>query len=124
MSHSRAYVKTLWSYPDGYYMYAGQTAQLSEPVSAQRTGIVLHWQGYAPGDSVKDYQHNFVFVPNTFHGGRGLGMLLMADSRLVTKYVYVADDHITGHANNIASDTISGVSIDNRYQALTEVLGF
>ena len=123
MSDNVAYVKTLWSYPSGYYMNAGQVAQLSEPVSAQRTGIVLHWQGYSPGDGVQNYQHNFVFVPNTFRGGRGLGMLLMADSRLVTKYVYVADDRITGNAQNATTDTISGISIDNRYQALTEVLG-
>ena len=105
-------------------MYASQTIELSEPVSAQRTGIVLHWQGYVPGEGVKNYQHNFVFVPKTFNGGRGLGMLLMADSRLVTKYVYVADDHITGNDNNSSVDTISGISIDNRYQVLTEVLGF
>lgn len=123
MSDNVAYVRELWSSDVGYYMNAGQVAQLSEPVSAQRTGIVLHWQGYTPGDGVQNYQHNFVFVPNTFHGGVGLGMLLMADTRLVTKYVYVADDRITGHAQNASSDTISGISVDNRYQALTEVLG-
>lgn len=117
------YVKTLWSNPTGFYMNENQSCQLSEPLSAQRTGIVLHWQGYIPGDGVQSYRHNFVFIPKTFNGGRGAGMLLMADSRLVTKYVYVADDRITGNAQNAASDTISGVSIDNRYQALTEVLG-
>lgn len=116
-------LKVLWSNSGGLYMNASQSCQLSEPMSAQRAGVVLHWQGYVPGDGVKDYQHNFVFVPKTFNGGRGLGMLLMADSRLVTKYVYIDDDRITGNAQNAAADTISGVSIDNRYQALTEVLG-
>ena len=116
-------VKRLWSNASGLYMNASQSCDLSEPVSVQRAGIVLHWQGYVPGDGVKNYWHNFVFVPKTFNGGSGLGMLLMADSRLVTKYVYIADDSITGNAQNAAADTISGVSIDNRYQALTEVLG-
>lgn len=105
-------------------MYAGQTAQLSEPVSAQRTGIVLHWQAYVPGDGVRDYQHNFFFVPKTFNWGVGLSMLLAADTRLVQKYVYVKDTELVGNDNNIASsDVVSGITMDNRYQALTEVLG-
>lgn len=120
------FVKLLWSNASGLYMNASQSCQLSEPVSAQRTGIVLHWQGYVPGEGVKDYQHNFTFVPKTHvqrNPGKGVGVLLMADSRLVTKYVYVGDVKIDGNDQNAASDTISGVSIDNRYQALTEVLG-
>lgn len=115
--------KVLFSNSSGMYMGSEQIARLSEPVSAQAKGIVLHWQGYMPGDGVHDYQHNFVFVPNTFNRGVGLGMLLWADSRLVTKYVYVGDDWLKGHAINSSQDTISGVSIDNRYQVLTEVLG-
>ena len=117
------YVKAIWHHDSGFYMSENQTAYLSEPVSEQRTGIVLHWQGYTPGTGVHDYQHNFIFVPKTFNRGVGLGMLLMADSRLVTKYVYVKDDSLKGHANNASQGTISGVSIDNRYQVLTEVLG-
>ena len=115
--------KVLWSNSAGYYMNENQTCNLSEPMSEQARGIVLHWQGYIPADGVKNYQHNFVFIPKTFNGGYGVGMVLMADSRLVTKYVYVADDHVTGNVNNAAQDTISGVSIDNRYQALTEIIG-
>lgn len=115
--------KVLYSNPSGMYMSERQTANLSEPLSAQGKGIVLHWQGYTPGTGVHDYQHNFIFVPKTFNRGVGLGMLLMADSRLVAKYVYVKDDSLKGHANNASQDTISGVSIDNRYQVLTEVLG-
>lgn len=115
--------KVLWSHAAGYYMNENQTCSLSELMSEQARGIVLHWQGYIPGEGVKNYQHNFVFIPKTFNGGYGVGMVLMADSRLVTKYVYVADDHVTGNVNNSAQDTISGVSIDNRYQALTEILG-
>lgn len=108
-------------------MNENQTAQLSERVSAQRTGIVLHWQAYDPSTGVKGYQHNYCFVPKSHveeAPGEGVGMLLMADSRLVTKYVYVSDDHITGNANNAnTSDTISGVEVNNRYQALTEIFG-
>lgn len=120
------YIKELWSNPGGLYMNASQSCQLSEPVSAQRTGIVLHWQAYIPGDGVKDYQHNFTFVPKTHvqrNPGKGVGVLLMADSRLVTKYIYVGDVKIDGNDQNAAQDTISGVSINNRYQVLTQVLG-
>ena len=119
-----AYVKTLWSNPNGVYMHASQTAELSEPVSAQRTGIVLHWQGYVPGDGIRDYQHNFVFVPKTFNLGTGLAMVLSADDRLVTKYVYVKDVELVGNDKNMESGhELSGLTVDNRRLALTEVLG-
>ena len=119
-------IKVLWENAAGYYMTASQTCSLSEPVSEQARGIVLHWQGYTPGQGIHDYQHNYTFIPKTHvqrTPGKGVGVLLMADSRLVTKYIYVGDTKIDGRDQNAASDTISGISIDNRYQVLTEVLG-
>ena len=104
-------------------MSEAQTVPLSELISTQPHGIVLHWQGYTPGDGVHNYQHNFFFVPKTFNTGAGLAMLCQAGSRLVKKYVYVFNDRIVGHAENSDTVTVSGVDMDNRYQVLTEVLG-
>lgn len=117
----------LWSNSSGWYVAESQTASLSEPVSSQPRGIVLHWQGYIPGEGVQDYQHQYVFVSKrhvTNFSGQGVAMLMSADTKLVVKYVYVNNNQVIGNAKNATPDhTISGMTIDNRYLALTEVLG-
>ena len=71
-----------------------------------------------------DYQHNYHFVPKTHPSGEGVTMLMSADSRIVAKYVYVSDDRVTGNDRNQSSaHSMSGLTLDNRYMALTEVLG-
>lgn len=121
-------VKVLWS-GSGWYMDAAKTCTLSEPLSAQRTGIVLHWQGYSDGVT-QDSDHNYFFVPKSHASevGNGVSMLLTNSStrRVASKYVYVYDDRITGNDQNTReSETIadSNITIWPKYFVLTEILG-
>ena len=118
--------KVLWEHAAGYYMNGTQTCNLSELMSEQARGIVLHWQAYTPGTGVRDYDHNYCFIPRT-HGlkdpGQGVHMVLAGGGHIVTKYVYVSDNRITGNDNNAASGfSFSGMSIDNRHLALVEII--
>lgn len=119
--------KVLFSNPSGSYMSSSQTIALSEPLSAQAKGIVLHWQAYIPGTGVQDYWHNYAFVPRTHaerEPGEGVSMLFDCGSYLVIKYVYVGDDWITGQvANSDPAYSVQGMKLDNRRLVLTEVLG-
>ena len=118
--------KVLWS-DNGFYMNDAQTATLSEPLSSQHKGIVLHWQAYVPGDGTKDYWHNYAFVPKTHASsdpGQGVSGIFNCGAYVAIKYVYVFDDRITGNAANAnASYALLGTTIDNRRLVLTEVLG-
>ena len=118
----------LWSDTGGYYMTGTQTISLSESVSSQTQGILLHWQGYkVDGGGVQNYQHQYVFVSKRHvenSPGAGVSMILSADTKLVSKYVYVDNNQIKGHEKNSRSDfSLNGITVDNRYLVLTEVLG-
>lgn len=121
-----AYVKTLWSNASGWYMTGSQRATLSEPVSSQARGIVLHWQRYVSG-AAQDYNHQYFFVPRSHvadHGGTGVNFLMTDGNAMCSKYVYVADTVLTGNDQN--SKTVSascGVTLTNGGWVLTEVLG-
>lgn len=118
------YVKELWSNPNGLYMNESQVASLSEPVTEQEHGIVMRWQSYTPGEGVANSRYNYYFVPKTHVGiTGGIGLLLFADTRICWKYVYVLDDRITGYKDNDGTKVCNGLTLDNRYQVLTQVLG-
>lgn len=117
----------LWQ--GAWYLNASQTAQLSQKVSEQQHGIVLVWQAYSSG-SAQLWDYNFCFVPKwqaLTNPGRGVSMWLTADAGhiVASKYVYVYDDKITGHANNSngATKRNSGITTTNNYWALTYVIG-
>ena len=40
-----------------------------------------------------------------------------------TKYIYISDDHLTGHQNNIGTLTILGQQVNNTNAVLTAVFG-
>lgn len=102
-------------------MRDGQSVNLSEPVSEQHRGIVLHWQYYNKG--VEDHNHNYFFVPKSQINGTGVTMMGLVSSYFFKKYVYVMDDKITGNADNDQVKTLSGVQFNNDKVVLTEVLG-
>ncbi len=116
----------LWS--GEYYMSADQTANLSENVSEQLSGIVLAWSAYANG-AAQNYDWHYQFVPKDHviaRNGQGISTGIMsnaAGSFVGVKYVYVADDHITGYAGNSTSQTGSGISFQNAHWVLRFVLG-
>lgn len=118
---SISHLKTLWSSSSGVYLRDGQSVNLSEPVSEQHRGIVLHWQYYNNG--VEDHNHNYFFVPKSQINGTGVTMMGLVSSYFFKKYVYVMDDKITGNADNDQVKTLSGVQFNNNKVVLTEVLG-
>lgn len=94
--------KILWS--GEYYLSETQTATLSEAISAQPHGIVLVWSYYKDGASDNSAFNPF-FIPKQFvasHAGKGISMFLTTGTMgtVATKYAYISDTSIKGHANN------------------------
>lgn len=111
-----------------YYMNASQTANLSEKISDQPHGIVLVWSKYASGQA-NDSSWQFHFVPKSFvdfyGSGNGCSFMLGGTrfSNMATKYLYISDGSIKGHADNTASGTASGITYNNSAYVLRYVIG-
>lgn len=119
-------LKVLWSDDGGWWPRASQTITLSEPVSAQRTGIVLRWQYYSDS-TARQYNYNYTFIPKTHvadAAGVGVNCVIATSSNIASKYVYVSDEQIKGNDYNMAEQTGNGglVMVNDRF-VLTKVLG-
>lgn len=117
--------KLLWS--GSWFMNGNQTATLSEKVSEQLTGIVLVWSYYTNG-AAQEYGWHTFFVPKgmvKLKNGVGYDIPLRRDKNAMfgTKYVYVNDDRIVGHANNVATGTANNVPYQNNKWVLRYVIG-
>ena len=118
----------LWS--GAWYMNASQTVPLSEKISEQINGIVLIWSAYQNG-TAQNYDWIYTFIPKRHaieaeSNGKGVNTGVMATnnfSKIATKYVYVYDTSIVGHANNESTGTNNGVTRDNKYWVLRYVMG-
>lgn len=118
----------LWS-NSGVYMHGSQTATLSQPVSAQPTGIVLVFSPYASGTGQNfDWQRFFVskaFVAN--HNAQGSVFLLSNTffDQFGAKYLYISDTNIRGHDNNSlgVKTAGSGVKYQNSMYVMRYVIG-
>lgn len=120
--------KTLWGgdLTSGMYMTEGHTANFTEPVSAQRHGIILVFSAYESSTDT-NYSWECFFVPkqlvalstsgHTFILGRG------KFSRVGTKYLYIYDTKITGHADNNLTGTSNGITYANNKFVLRYVFG-
>ena len=120
--------KVLWGgdLTSGMYMTAGHTANLLEPVSAQPNGIILVFSAYNGADDT-NYSWQCFFVPkqlvalstsgHTFVLGRG------KFTYTGTKYLYIYDDKITGHADNNLTGTSNGITYANNKFVLRYVIG-
>ena len=108
------------------YPNASQTAQLSENISSQNNGVVLVWSPYIDGEA-QDWGYNLTFIPKNFLNmvGRGLCVMLTTAgfANMGTKYIYINDGYIGGHATNVQSGTTSGVTWNNQYWVLRYVIG-
>lgn len=112
--------RLLWS--GGYYMTAGHEIEFAERVRDQLTGIVLVWSEYVDG-AAKDQTFVSHFVPKQViarHPGTGHSFNMMTSNLayFATKYLYIRDDGITGHANNNLTGTAAGSGItyaNNRF---------
>jgi hypothetical protein len=120
--------KVLW---DGkYYMTEGQTANLSEAVSDQLTGIVLIFSRYDIANSEAMNEHfSSHFVPKqlvALHSGKGniFSMTTSNETFAASKYLYINDTSIEGHANNDATGTgNNGITYNNNRFVLRYVIG-
>lgn len=120
--------KVLWS--GNYVMNGTQSISLSEGVSQQQHGIVLVFSRYATS-GVQNYAYSCHFVSKVFvstaGGTDGVNMnLIMATTKfdyVTGKTLTIKDTSITGHADNIATGTTSGVTFNNDKFALRYVIG-
>ena len=117
--------RILWS--GGMYMTAGHTAPLSEPILAQPNGIVLTFSRYESGEAQDTNFHQF-FIPKAFviqKNGYGHTFFLAANKFAViaTKYLYINNDRITGHADNNLTGTANGITFNNAGFVLRYVIG-
>ena len=116
----------LWK--GGWYMTAEHTATLSEPISHQKNGIVLVFSECYDG-SVVNSSYHCRFVPKkrvTLHPGIA-DCIQLSTSNLAyfaTKYLYIYDDKIVGHNNNMGVGTGStGITYNNQRFVLRYVIG-
>lgn len=99
-------------------MSVGHRAQLSQPVSAQASGIVLVW-GRIDGGRTYEYDYQTHFIPKGFLAGvayREFTFPVIVGDALGRKVVYVYNDRIEGHS-------LSGQT-GNNYWVLRHVYGF
>lgn len=120
--------KVLWS--GTYYMTEGQTANLSQPISKQMTGIVLVFSRYDIANSTAMNEHfSYEFVPKqivALQEGKGSIFNLGTSNGTYSgsKYLYISDTSIAGHANNGATGTgDNGVKYNNNRFVLRYVIG-
>lgn len=106
-----------------------QTVSFSGRVSEQKSGIVLVWSRYVDGEGAKDDQFVSCFVPKKLVAqkeGKGHTFTLFANSfsNVSSKYVYISDNRLTGHANNTETGTGAiGLKYNNKYFCLRYVIG-
>lgn len=119
--------KVLWT--GEMWPIATQTVALSEAVTKQPHGIVLVWSYYDPDSGTADNSGwNFHFVPKhqvAKRNGRGVSAMC-ADldfDWFASKYLYISDTKIVGHARNNQTRTVCDVNVYNNRFALREVLG-
>ena len=97
---------TLWS--GAWYMTEGQNITPSKRLSDCQTGWVLVWSDYDPSPgTANNYDFVYSYIrKDTIVNGRGACFLLGAHSgatSVITKYLYISDTQIKGHASNGAS---------------------
>lgn len=118
---------------DGQLLWEGnqpmtndQIANLSEPISKQKSGIVLVFARYMQNE--EPYAWSSFFVPkyavNGYNGsGHSFIMATNCFAVVATKYLYIRDASIQGNENNINADTANGITFNNSAFTLRYVIG-
>lgn len=116
--------KLLWS--GGMWMNAEHTIALAEKVSEQPNGIVLVFSAYYQDDA-RDWAFNHCFVSkyavNNYSGKGSSFWLTNTTDNFATKYLYISDTEIKGHADNDTPITKNGITYNNNYFVLRYVIG-
>lgn len=118
-------IRSLWI--GASYMNQDQTANLSEAISEQLTGVVLIWSAFVD-NAAQDYDWHHTFV-SKWHVSRypGCGVTDMMSNAnfgfVGAKYVYVYDTYIKGNQANDDVATNSGIDYRNNHWVLRAVVG-
>lgn len=116
--------KILWDSTSGYYMHGSQSITLSEPISAQKNGIVLVFSDYNSGVTFNNLSSHF--VPRSlvaYKSGAGHTFNISGRWHNGFKYLYISDNSITGFDDNSATVTIGNVTYENASFVLFRVYG-
>lgn len=117
--------KVLWT--GGSHVLSDSEIFLSEPISGQKSGIVLEFSLFN-GDVV-DEGFNLVYVPKSFTSGylvRELSCTLSGDGifgKIACKKVIVSDNQIGGTDTNDDTGTSNGITYDNSAFILRNIYG-
>lgn len=120
--------KILWgeNLTSGTYMTAGDTITLAEAVSAQRNGIVLVFCAYN-GTEDTNYNWQSFFVPKQLvaisTSVHAFTLNLGKFTYIGTKYLYINDTSISGHADNSLTGSANGITYANNKFVLRYVIG-
>ena len=121
-----------WSTPAGtvlwsgaYYMTSNHTATLAYNISTCPTGVVLHFQPY--GSTAQNYFHQYCFVPKTavsVYSGSVHNFTLCNSgfAKVGIKALRIYDNRIVGDDSNDDTGTASGITFDNKYWVMTQVI--
>ena len=117
--------KILWT--GGYYMTETHKITLSEPITAQSSGIVVVFSRFING-AAEDTNFQHFFIPKAFiatKAGFGHTFFLTANKFAVnaTKYLYINNTQITGHVDNNATGTVNGITFNNAGFVMRYVIG-
>ncbi len=112
----------LW---EGYErMREDVTIQLSEPISAQKTGICLEWQLASSNSSAPYGDSNFQYIPKYHRGSTVFDSGTVAWGTNSRKRITISDDSITGDAYNTQTGTVEGKTYKNGQLVLVRVTGW
>ena len=120
--------KFLWGddISSGMYMTEEHTVNLKESVSSQRHGIVLVFCAYNGTEDTNDSWQSF-FVPKELVAVSTSGHTFVLGcgkfAYTGTKYLYIGDTSITGHADNNLTGTNNGITYANDKFVLRYVIG-
>ena len=120
--------KILWgeNLASGMYMTADNTITLAEAVSAQRHGIVLVFCTYN-GTEDTNYNWQSFFVPKQLvaisTSVHAFTLNLGKFTYIGTKYLYINDTSISGHADNSLTGSANGITYANNKFVLRYVIG-
>ena len=120
--------KFLWGddLSSGMYMTEEHTVNLKESVSSQRHGIVLVFCAYNGTEDTNDGWQSF-FVPKELVAVSTSGHTFVLGcgkfTYMGTKYLYIGNTSITGHADNILTGTNNGITYANNKFVLRYVIG-
>lgn len=115
----------LWS--RSFLMQDGHTASLSQTVATQAHGIVLVFSGYNGSGTVYDYYWTTFFIPKALvaaHPGKGHQFFnAVSECAAMMKYIYIANDKLTGYSGNNKGGTANGIAYNNNLWVLRYVYG-